>query len=315
VRAEPPEIAPGDTTTLDALVALPPAIATDGGSSAPSYLWLACSETPGQQLPSPCGVTAGGNGGPDAFGTAAPPLCDVQPDAPFCLAGDTASVRYTAPAITLAPDEEAQIIITLVVADDTVGGATGCALSAAQSGTGAPVAPPGAPEDYNAVDHCIIALKRLTVSHATAPNHNPALYNFTLGGLSLPDDAARYTVTPEGAASQPLATVRCTGDDGMSLRCPPGSGAEVEPDGTVEPLYVSWFLSAGSISSSRTSFQPADCTGDCLKMDVAPDASTDWSPPDTADAATYAPTGTIDFWAVVRDDRGGVGWLQGSASR
>jgi hypothetical protein len=314
VRAEPPEVNPGQSSTLDALAVPPPFTAEDAGAAHLSYLWLACAEPPTAQLPTPCGVTAGGNGGPDAFGGggfSAPPGCDAQPDAPFCLIGDTPVVSFAPPADALAGADVAQWIVTLVVADDTLGGATGCVLSAAQSGTGVPVNPAGAASDYDAVDHCIIALKRLTVSRAAAPNHNPALRSFTLASASLPGGTATWPRS--SGANQPLAALRCTSSDAMSGRCPTGSFAEVEADGTVEPLYVSWFVTAGSISSSRSSFQAADCTGECLKMDVATMVATDWTPPDATEAAMRAPTGEVDFWAVVRDDRGGVGWLAGSA--
>src|SRR5690348_9407335 len=69
VRAEPPEVRPGETTVFDALTVIPPAFpegGVDGGAPHFSYLWMVCQEAAGAQAPTACGVTALGNGGSDA---------------------------------------------------------------------------------------------------------------------------------------------------------------------------------------------------------------------------------------------------------
>ena len=74
VRAEPPEVAPGNASTLDALLALPPARpGDDGGSPAISRLWLAC-----RQLPSASALVACGTGGSNGAGGLLPD--DLRPD-------------------------------------------------------------------------------------------------------------------------------------------------------------------------------------------------------------------------------------------
>jgi predicted nucleotidyltransferase len=49
-------------------------------------------------------------------------------------------------------------------------------------------------------------------------------------------------------------------------------------------------------------------------MDVEPAVSTRWTPPTADEAAMYVHGGEVDFWVVVRDDRGGVGWRSGRAT-
>ena len=313
VRAEPPDVRPGEETVLDALVV--PADHNPDAGAAPvlSYLWLACLETPGQTLPTACGVSGGADGGPDALGAGGDtaPRCDANSDVPLCVVGSDPVVRYRPPAsVVAAASGFGQVIVTLIVADDSAGGALGCAR-AASLGSGAPPDP----------DHCVIALKRLTVGLAQdgagkprAVNHNPRLIALTLDGRSLLDASpARFVATPAGTAAgkEPtgvLGADRC--GDAVSAGCPSGAAPEVKDDGNVEALGVSWFTTAGSLSASRASFQKADCTGDCLRQPLEPTVTTTWTPP----VATAAPR-TVRLWAVVRDgaDRGGVGWLVGAA--
>src|SRR5689334_10185613 len=55
VRAEPPEIAPGETTKLDLLVAEPMVPQLDGGAPQPlSAVWLACPLPAGTLTVEPC---------------------------------------------------------------------------------------------------------------------------------------------------------------------------------------------------------------------------------------------------------------------
>jgi hypothetical protein len=304
VRASPPEIAPGQTSVLDALVVGPP-LAADAAVPRLSYLWLACTETAGLALPGACGVTVDGNGGPGTFAApdggvpAAIPSCQAQPNAPLCLLGQTSTVSLS-PSPPLSGSQVTQVIITLIVSDQD---ALACAAFAAE-GTGAPPDP----------DHCVIAIKRLTVSNSASPNHNPELaklslnVDFMMGTAQLPALA--------GGEALPLDAKRCTPAlcaEAVAACCLPGSGAEIKADaqGAVEPLAVAWFTTAGSLADARSSFQPSDCDSACQKdpARLAADVSTIWTAPDPS---AYAASNEIDFWAVVRDGREGVGWLKGS---
>jgi hypothetical protein len=296
VRAEPPDVRPGQTAVLDALAVLPPPDVPDGGTASQvSYLWLACLQISGALAPSPCG-TATDNALPDG-GTAMVPLCADSPASPLCLIGLTPEVRYAPPASAL----DGEVILTLFVADAEVGGAIGCAMSAASNG--------GAPPDP---DHCVIGLKRLTVSNSADPNRNPTLESFTIGGNvsltsdSLTDGSARFNIVPNPAVNSTdfarlLQVVRT-----------PGS-SQVKVGGNVEALYVSYFVSAGAMRRSRSTFQPAECDDACKLRELPPTTGSSWEPPSEMVNTQYIHDGLVYFWAVVHDERGGVGWLAGSA--
>src|SRR5579871_1275168 len=244
VRADPPEVMPSQPSHLDTLTVFPP-----DTNPTISYLWLACQDQPG---------------------TASPTACDVT-----SMIGANSSETYSPPPGALGTD----VIITVIVADESAGGATNCAIGASENG-GAPTNP----------DHCIIALKRLTVSQSPTPNHNPTLESFTLASAPLPD-GARF---PVGGGASQLATARSP------------DSAEPKQDGTYEQLYISWYATSGVLQDSRTSFYPSDCDPSCMKPPPPLTASTQWTPPNSASEVT--------FWAVIRDDRGGIAWLSGQAT-
>lgn len=311
IRAEPPEIGAGEHTALDALVAQP---LTPSPAPALSFLWMACRQAASAQLPAPCGITALGNGGPEAFGDPSLPgeapsgmaTCTDAPGAPLCLLGTTATVDY-APALD-GDQAVTQLLVTLVVADQGPGSALACARAAASSGTGAP------PD----VDHCTIALKRVNVRSATASaarNENPRFAALTLGGASLPGGAATFPRSAAGvaAATAPIEVRRCTSATVGSDGCTAGAAAQVKDDGSHEVLFVSWFTTAGAFAAARSSFGKSGCSGECLEGG-GDKASTTFTAPDADELALRAPGGAVHFWAVVRDDRGGVGWLDGGAA-
>ncbi|MSP63520.1 MAG: hypothetical protein EXR72_24885 [Myxococcales bacterium] len=306
VRAEPPEVEPGTASALDALVALPPEGGADAGTPGVTWLWLACIELSTGGAPTACGVSRAGNGGPDAFGASAMgiPACAPGSSLPLCRIGDTPKVSYTPSGAALGGAATGEVIVTLIVADERAGGAIECARAAADNG--------GAPADP---DHCVIALKRLTVSDFAqraketpgfAANRNPGLDGLTLGGVALGGETARFALAPAGEnrpdVSVELATTRAAGS------------AEVKSGGKYEPLYVSWFASAGAMKEARTAFQKADCDEACARRDLDEAAATRWTPPTTDEAKVFVHGGVVDFWVVVRDDRGGVGWLAGRAT-
>lgn len=92
---------------------------------------------------------------------------------------------------------------------------------------------------------------------------------------------------------QGLTVTSGEGPDGdqarMVLEATPGS-VERTPEGTDEELFVSWFATAGTFEDDR-SFGPEPTRFEVL-----------WTPP--------AEAGDVSLWAVLRDGRGGVGWIE-----
>ncbi len=296
VRATPPEVAPGETTTLDTLAVEPLVPQLDGGAPAPlSYVWLACALPTGTLTVAPCGVGTG------LSASTMPPACKDQPSAPLCIIGTDATVAYQSDVGVLGGAASTQLLLTVAVAD-TDAGAVGCLLDIANN-NGLPTNP----------DHCVVSLKRLDVSdpaqRTTAPNANPTLADF-------------YATTPSGFAQ--------TLDDGNGVwQYAPGAdlaewdvaahrsddAAEKKPDGTYEALTVSWFTTAGHLDGGRSLYLPPGCNQPSQCADQLPEtgADTTWFAPTADQAAPVVDaSGLVDFWAVIRDDRGGVGWRAGT---
>lgn len=105
---------------------------------------------------------------------------------------------------------------------------------------------------------CRVAAKRIAVlaTESASPNTNPSVSDLTIAG-------SRVSVAV------------------------PGSAADATPDGP-EALFLSWFVTAGSLDDYRT-----NAAGDGLVNG--------WTPADTA--------GRI--YVVVRDGRGGESWVTG----
>jgi hypothetical protein len=255
-------------------------------------VWLACALPTGTLTVAPCGVGAG------LSASTMPPLCKDAPAAPLCLIGTDATASYTTDANVLpAGTSSTQVLLTVAVAD-TPGGAIGCLLDIANND--------GLPTDP---DHCVVSLKRLDVSTSAAPNQNPSLAQF-------------YATTPSGFA-ETLDTNDGTwqyapGDDLAAwdvagIRAP--DAAELKPDGTYEAVTVSWFTTAGHLDGGRSIYLPPGCDQPSACATERPEdgADTTWFAPTSAQAAGFVdPSGAVGFWAVIRDDRGGVGWSAGS---
>jgi hypothetical protein len=285
VRAEPPELAPGEETALS-LLAVEPHVPM-AGAPAPAPLtayWIACALPTGQASVLPCGVGAGST-----------PPTDL---------GDGLSSRYRVPDDLLAGGASATVLITVAVAD-TEAGAQQCVADI--------IANNGLPTDP---DHCVISLKRLQVSdpaqRTVAPNANPLLAAFTVRSEAavdqqLEDGTATWTVPAKHDADewQPIAERQ-------------KGSAEKKADGTYEALSVSWFTTAGHVDGGRSIYLPEGCNDPAACADQEPElfATTSWySPTDSEAAGRVADDGVVTFWAVLRDDRGGVGWKTGTFTR
>jgi len=111
------------------------------------------------------------------------------------------------------------------------------------------------------------------------PNRNPAIDKLLLG-------VAEVEVASDGNTAAPASTTQ-------RLKPLPAPNAKEPADGGVEALGYSFFATAGSISSLRSTDTTA--TGQPSNTFV------DWTTPATAQEAR--------LWVVVRDGRGGVGWI------
>jgi hypothetical protein len=123
----------------------------------------------------------------------------------------------------------------------------------------------------------------------------------------LTDGTARFPLaTAKEAPSFTLGAQRT--DDSAERSADPADATHQ----VYEALTVSWFTSAGKIDGGRSAFDPPGCASQASCAHAAPvvSASTTWEAP-TADAV--GASGTVRYWAVIRDDRGGVDWLAGTA--
>ena len=297
VRAEPPEIAPGDATTLDYLAVEPPLPQNDAGvvPSPLSAVWLACALPSGSLTVAPCGVGSG------MTASTMPPACADQPSAPLCLIGTDAVATYTSDLQVLGGAASTQLLITVAVAD-TPDGATACLLDLANN-DGIPTNP----------DHCVVSIKQLDISDPTqrtvAANTNPTLADFyatTPSGLGITLDApgGTWQYAPGNDLAQWDVAAHRSDD-----------AAEPKSDGTYEELTVSWFTTAGEIDGDRSLYLPPGCNDPASCASQLPETGADtlWYAPTAAQAAGFVDAGgAVDFWAVIRDDRGGVGWRAGA---
>jgi hypothetical protein len=296
VRAEPAEVMPDGVTELTALAVEPSHLPA---AAAPlSFLWLACRVPPGVASPLPCGLNPG-----ELDGTVLPPACGEPFDGDLCVLSSDGKAELQPAASLFGDTRIGQVLVTLVVAD-TGAGAAACLLETARNG-GLPVE----------ADRCVISIKRVAVRDPAVPteegprpnNHNPRLDRLdlmdadgTLRSLTRPGAAVP---ADDGAIERRLSTLRAS------------EAAEQKPDGSYEALSISWFTTAGSIQGGRSSFDPPGCETqeECATRLPELEAETRWeSPAPERLAAQVDASGRVRLWAVVRDDRGGVGWIEGS---
>ncbi len=134
---------------------------------------------------------------------------------------------------------------------------------------------------------------RLPTTAAPERNHNPAPAALLLGGTALTEPPLTLAVAPdqrlELSADFPAAEAE--------LRSIPAY--EGAPGQRLERLTASWFSDHGSIETDRTSF----IDGETTLADLARNRF-------TAPAADAWPAdGLVELAVVLRDDRGGAGWL------
>jgi len=139
---------------------------------------------------------------------------------------------------------------------------------------------------------------RLPASTPPELNANPIVTGLMLAGQPLPEDAAAITVK-EGAT---LDWSTELSDDSIETRPIPAS--EGGNGQRRERLTFSWFADAGRIDQDRTVYIEGNTT-------IEQATRNRWTAPA---AAEWPASGTAHLSVVVRDDRGGVGWLSRSIS-
>ena len=134
---------------------------------------------------------------------------------------------------------------------------------------------------------------RLPVGDAPEINHNPVPAGLELAQTVLTDPPAAVTVSP-GQTVDWHVDIPSAAIEPRSI--PPSEGP---PGQRLERLIASWFADSGKIDKDRTSFIDGETT-----MDET--ARNRWTAP-TVDQ--WPASGVVAFAVVLRDDRGGVGWL------
>lgn len=243
VRADPPEILPGETATFTALVTDP-----DGESGA--IVWLACPPDD--------------NGG-IGFGCSIDPSFDFTNATPDDLAAagfigfePLIPAVYTAPADLLDGLDEFQqrdgeyVLVQIAV------------LPKALLDEGFD----GASFDFNELE---AGYKRLVVSTETQPNHNPVVSALLVDGVAIPegtvvevDAGESYKLTPvlqEGS----VEIYDYTDDDGLTTK------RNEEP-------YFEWYADGGTVTVSASLFPYLDGEWQAPAADdEGPKAGTWWS--------------------------------------
>ncbi|MEO9196607.1 MAG: hypothetical protein ABI445_23375 [Polyangia bacterium] len=207
-------------------------------------------------------------------GSALPPACGATQDGTLCTLGTDATTTVTPTSALLSAGE---LLVTYVTAD--TGDATRCYLDTLAN-QGLPTEP----------DHCVIAYKRVSIG--TTINANP-----TLAALDLTLADGTFEAL-DGTSTIAIPTKSAT------LHATRADDASELVDGDYEALSLSWLTNGGAIDGGRSTFDPDGCSSqaDCATKMPSTEATTKWK--------TALP-GDVRFWAVLRDDRGGIGWRSG----
>jgi hypothetical protein len=134
---------------------------------------------------------------------------------------------------------------------------------------------------------------RLPLGDSPELNHNPYPTGLRLGGVPLGEAPTAITVAP----GQVLDLHVDIPADAVEVRSIPPS--EGPPGQRRERLTSSWFADSGTIDEARTAFIDGETSLDQT-------ASNHWTAPQDAD---WPALGLVELAVVLRDDRGGVGWL------
>ncbi|MBX2801367.1 MAG: hypothetical protein KTR31_27060 [Myxococcales bacterium] len=215
VRADPPEIAPGQRAEMSALIVQAP-----GEEEPLGVLWLACED--------------GGAGCATDLGALDLENVDLAQAQELGVIGFEPGLApmYTAPTDVLDDLDErerreglnVQVQLTAIPLDD-LGETTG-------------------EIDFNALE---VGFKRLVVSEATTPNNNPVLEAFTVDGLILPPEAEVIQVEAGQVYDLGIALSEFGGREVYEFLNSDG----VVEERTEEP-YAAWFSTGGTLNETIT---------------------------------------------------------------
>jgi hypothetical protein len=270
VQSDPATPMPGETAVLSALAFAP-------AGESPSYHWSWCPVT----------AQAGQN--------YACPLNQVAANQVFSTIVDPAGSGVV-PSLDLGTTPTASLTNPFPLAALS----TLCAVGLESQGfTLAPDCEGGYPilvtVDVSTASSSLRAgfVVRLPSESPPTINQNPHATGLSLAGIELDAQSATIVVSPSETVDL-LAQIPA---DASELRAIPA--AEGPPGQRLERLTASWFADRGRVDADRTVFIDG----------VSPLEQTSrnrWTAPD---AQSWPADNRVQFMLVLRDDRGGVGWL------
>ncbi len=249
LQAEPPEARPGDVVTFSALLAQPP-----GAEEDLVTVWLAC----------PLGEDVGCATDLGEVGTTTDPyaLADLG-------------------VIGFEPGLPPVYVVPLDLLDELSPEARIEGLQVLVQSTSLPAELLEDPEALEDLDFSVVeaGYKRLVVSEALTPNHNPRVGGYTVDGEVVPEGAVVH-LDPGQVYEVGVQLPEDAVEDYVFVN---SEGIEEQ---RVEEPYVAWFASGGDLLESVTLF---------------PYLEASWTSP-------AAPGATGAWYAVLRDRRGGMAW-------
>ncbi len=347
VRSEPVDLAPDASVTLDALLYLPP------GSGAPTWSWSWCPTLGDQTTGYTCATTAeafartldpdGGLG--LAFDFALGEAASVT----WAYPGDPAVLENACTRLVGAVfATDAGVDAGADGGTDAGEGDGGFTLTPAQicrSGLSMNVL---LTVKVDGQELRAVRTVSLLLATPTEPNHNPDVQGLTFpaSGVPVPDggvpdggvglavvvpESASEAFTPLGAPQQAVdsGTTVDGGDDAGPPRGdgglrdaggppppppPSDAGLDAGPDAgegrspvQYEGLNVAWFAEAGALQAAQTSLPQGRANE---TRDWARALGNDWVPP----PGFFDGGAPVRLIAVVRDTRGGIGWVSTAVS-
>jgi hypothetical protein len=252
IRSTPPEVRPGETVQLDALIHLP---ASDPD---PNVLWFVCVPEVGDTLTS-CVAN-------NLMVNPMPGFCAADPAARLCIASTDATAMYTVPVDAFPDDGEEHTIFVTMMAMTGAEYAAECQEALLN----------GAP-----TEHCHIALKRIVVSEGDGLNVNPVLSRIYMNGQPA-DPTQPFTVPIAGADPGDVRLDLVASADATSIdEMTPID----EPPGPAQ-LWLTWYADCGELETDSVwlECEPATSTEDatCFHDEVV------WQPQVTGLCTVHA---------------------------
>lgn len=270
VRVEPPEVAPGGRVRVESLLYAP--------SGLLHVAILVCTADPmGVSESCAADAMAGGAALEPCVAGALQPVCVAQGggDAPT-LVEVPGAFEPVIPDAAGVPVES--ILWVELVASPDPDPLAACADAVAT------VRPD---------KRCLLARKRVRVSHRPAPNRNPCIASLALDGAAL-DASAVAEISEPASGPQDMAVALEVTLDAASV----DDAVNAVGEGDETFLDVLWYADCGTL----------DPDAGRIRCDPAPEVG---DPPSCeTQVATWKPSrsGACTVFAVVYDGRGGVGW-------